>query len=148
MFSARAGHQAVAYGGSLWVIGGVDGGQLNDVWRSVDGARWDLTAVDGDRFSKRSGHQVVVHQGPRAFIYERVDIVAPVAGGVEGVADGGGGADDGVDAGGDGGGSGRCGLSWRGMWRGVASVGVDSGGGGGDEPFGGGGAGDGVGGDE
>ena len=42
----RSSHQVVSYHGSLWVLGGYDGGYRNDVWRSTDGVSW----VAGDGF--------------------------------------------------------------------------------------------------
>ena len=57
------GHQAVSYGGSLWVVGGYDGSQnRNDVWRSADGVNWDLATVSA-AFSGRQYHQVVSYGG-------------------------------------------------------------------------------------
>ena len=47
-FPARQHHQAVAYGGSLWVIAGSNvGGEVaeNDVWRSADGQGWELVTA-------------------------------------------------------------------------------------------------------
>ena len=59
-FSGRNWHQAVSYGGSLWVIGGQ---YRNDVWRSGDGENWVSVAVSGDHFSGRWGHQAVSYRG-------------------------------------------------------------------------------------
>ena len=61
---ARFGHQAVSFGGDLWVLGGyVDGsstkGPRNDVWRSTDGVTWNPVAVSGGTFSNRYLHQAV-----------------------------------------------------------------------------------------
>ena len=55
----------VSYRGSLWVIGGRandDRGRLidtNDVWRSADGAVWELV-TEAAAFLPREGHRVVV----------------------------------------------------------------------------------------
>ncbi|MEJ2652385.1 MAG: kelch repeat-containing protein [Gammaproteobacteria bacterium] len=47
-FSARYGHQAVAFNGKLWVVGGNDGDTyLNDVWSSSDGLVWHMTNACG-----------------------------------------------------------------------------------------------------
>ena len=55
----------VAYGGSLWVIGGNLGGR--EVWRSKDGAVWVSVTLsgegDGEAFPKRQRHQAVAWQG-------------------------------------------------------------------------------------
>ena len=57
-FSARSGHQAVVFGGSLWVIGGYDGASnLGDVWRSADGVTWHLATATA--FVGRNSHQAV-----------------------------------------------------------------------------------------
>ena len=57
------GHQAVSYGGSMWLVGGNDGQKRNYVWRSADGVSWDLVRASGDVFSGRWLHQVVSHGG-------------------------------------------------------------------------------------
>ena len=62
-FPARRDHDAVSYGGSVWVIGGFDGEQrLNDVWRSADGTDWVLVTASA-AFSRRGEHRVVSHGG-------------------------------------------------------------------------------------
>ena len=60
-FSGRFGHRAVAYGGSLWVVGGSSGS--DEIWRSADGGSWELVAAVGSRFSGRFGHQLVAYGG-------------------------------------------------------------------------------------
>ena len=40
VFSARRHHQVVAYDNQLWMIGGFDGANKSDVWRSEDGVDW------------------------------------------------------------------------------------------------------------
>ena len=63
-FPDLGGHRAVSYGGSVWVVGGHDGGgPLDVVRRSKDGRSWVSVAVVGGRFSRRSEHQVVAHDG-------------------------------------------------------------------------------------
>ena len=62
-FSGRADHQAVSYGGSLWVLGGRDRGARNDVWRSRYGIRWTRVTAVGRAFSERWGHQAVAYEG-------------------------------------------------------------------------------------
>ena len=50
-FSGRGYHQAVSYGGSLWVIGGWYGNQYrDDVWRSSDGENWFSVPASGGAF--------------------------------------------------------------------------------------------------
>ena len=51
VFSTRRGHQAVSWRGSLWVVGGTEGG--DEVWRSLDGTEWTAVTVTG--FSGRWG---------------------------------------------------------------------------------------------
>ena len=70
-FAARVFHQAVSYGGSLWVISGREGYDLSanpppqfgnthpDVWRSGNGADWVLVTGSAP-FGGRAGHQVAV----------------------------------------------------------------------------------------
>ena len=74
-FAAREGHQAVAFGGSLWVVGGDGEGLLNDVWRSADGESWVSVSVAGGVFSKRENHRLVVHRVPLPFVFEEAEIV-------------------------------------------------------------------------
>ena len=61
-FSGRWAHQAVSYGGSLWVIGVNDDQNKNDVWRSADGENWELVTATA-AFSARWGHQAVSYGG-------------------------------------------------------------------------------------
>jgi len=46
-FGARWFHQAVVYGGKMWVIGGINsaGGLANSVWSSSDGVNWMMVAA-------------------------------------------------------------------------------------------------------
>ncbi len=66
----RAGASVVSFDGALWVFGGEDGftcdplpgcdpPYFNDVWRSVDGAQWELVS-EAAAWSKRPGHQCEV----------------------------------------------------------------------------------------
>ena len=59
-FSARHIHQVVAHNNRLWVIGGWDGSDNNDVWWSHDGVTW-TEATNNARFSPREEHQVVTY---------------------------------------------------------------------------------------
>ena len=43
----------------LWVIGGYDGENKNDVWSSIDGVSW-IQITSNAEFSKRQQHQVAV----------------------------------------------------------------------------------------
>ena len=72
-FVGREGHEAVSYGGSLWVLGGYDGTvRFDDVWRSADGARWEPVTAAGQRFSARQFHQAVSYGG-RLWVVGGVD---------------------------------------------------------------------------
>ncbi|MFG1496443.1 hypothetical protein ABMA57_07400 [Saccharospirillum sp. HFRX-1] len=73
LFSAREGHQLVAFdggeGNQLWLIGGNNGGfnlNLNDIWSSPDGQTWTKKSDNNEdidkRFSPRRGHQVMAFQ--------------------------------------------------------------------------------------
>ena len=59
--SARDDHQALAFNGKLWLIGGEDSQQdyLNDVWTSTDGISWTQQTTDSV-FSARYGDQALV----------------------------------------------------------------------------------------
>ena len=59
-FSARYGHRSAVFGGSLWVVGGSDGG--GEVWRSADGESWEL-ATGTPGFAARRDHQLVAFGG-------------------------------------------------------------------------------------
>jgi hypothetical protein len=68
IFSSRADHQVVTFKGKLWLIGGVrvkplsfdQTEYLNDIWQSENGAFWNQVTVNGEHFSGRMGHQLVV----------------------------------------------------------------------------------------
>ncbi|MFK5880013.1 MAG: hypothetical protein QM478_11045 [Flavobacteriaceae bacterium] len=57
-FSGRSGHQAVSFNNKLWVIGGADGSNKNDVWSSSDGISWTEETANAE-FSARNLHQSV-----------------------------------------------------------------------------------------
>lgn len=62
-FAARSAHEAVAFNGRLWLIGGVNASNsFNDVWSTADGTTW-IQETAGAAFSPRFGHQVVVFNG-------------------------------------------------------------------------------------
>ena len=64
-WSARYFHQAVAYHGRLYVMGGQTGlgfsAYLKDVWSSADGKNWVPESTPG--WGARTGHQAVAYQG-------------------------------------------------------------------------------------
>ena len=64
-WSARYFHQAVAYHGRLYVMGGQTGlgysAYLQDVWSSADGKNWVPESTPG--WLRRTGHQAVAYQG-------------------------------------------------------------------------------------
>jgi len=39
-FPARTGHGGMVHNGYLWVVGGYNGSNFNDTWRSTDGVTW------------------------------------------------------------------------------------------------------------
>ena len=62
---ARFNHQAVAYHGRLYVMGGWDGGSggyTNDVWSSADAKAWKRETANVG-WAIRYGHQAVAYQG-------------------------------------------------------------------------------------
>ena len=64
-WSARYRHQAVAYRGRLYVMGGQttnsSSSYLQDVWSSADGKNWVSEITPG--WTARTGHQAVEYQG-------------------------------------------------------------------------------------
>ncbi len=58
-WSGREGHQAISYRDRLYVLGGFDGGNKNDVWSSADGKDWSLVTVSAN-WSERLDHQAVI----------------------------------------------------------------------------------------
>ncbi len=61
-WSERYGHSSVLFNGKIWVLGGTDGGVVNDVWYSSDGSTW-TEATDSAGWSARSSHSSVVFNG-------------------------------------------------------------------------------------
>lgn len=61
-FSARKNHQIIKFnngnGNKLWLIGGNDGADKNDIWSSKDGVTW-VQEKSNAAFSARSNHQLV-----------------------------------------------------------------------------------------
>ena len=76
-WTARYAFQAVVHNGLLYVLGGNDGSNKNDVWSSADGANWRFEG-NAD-WGVREYHQAVSHQG-RLYIlggsggYDRNDV--------------------------------------------------------------------------
>lgn len=69
-FSARTGHQVVAFKNKLWLIGGSPQGtaELNDVWSSSDGSNWNLVTNNAP-FTTRTEHVCVVqNNGERLWL--------------------------------------------------------------------------------
>ena len=60
-WGARDAHQAVAYKGRLWVMGGWSGGYKNDVWSSADGKSWSLETAG--TWGGRTRHRSVAYKG-------------------------------------------------------------------------------------
>ncbi len=60
-WSARDRHAAASFDGQLWILGGMDNGDLNDVWSSSDGETWTQVSPVGETWSARAGHAAVVH---------------------------------------------------------------------------------------
>ncbi|MBB3059202.1 Kelch repeat-containing protein [Microbulbifer rhizosphaerae] len=68
-FAPRKDHRVVSHNGRLWLIGGVNFGELaededfyySDVWSSEDGTNWTLE-VEETPFANRFDHVAVVHQ--------------------------------------------------------------------------------------
>ncbi|MHB8162855.1 MAG: Kelch repeat-containing protein [Methanoregula sp.] len=58
-FPIRYQHSSVVYEGSMWVIGGNDGGYLNDTWYSSDGNLWYRANASAE-FPSRNWHSSVV----------------------------------------------------------------------------------------
>ncbi|MFC1504548.1 LamG-like jellyroll fold domain-containing protein, partial [Spirochaetota bacterium] len=61
-FPKRRTHQAVVFKDKLWIIGGYDGVNKNDVWYSSDGADW-YEATNNAAFSDRDGHTTTIYDG-------------------------------------------------------------------------------------
>ncbi len=58
-WSARQNHSSVVYKGRVWVLGGNDGSDKNDVWSSNDGISW-REATTNANWEARSSHSSVV----------------------------------------------------------------------------------------
>jgi N-acetylneuraminic acid mutarotase len=66
-WSGRNGHSVVAHGGRLWVLGGwgkaeKGDGNLNDVWSSADGVRWERATARAP-WAPRNHQSAVVWDG-------------------------------------------------------------------------------------
>ena len=66
-FSARDDHQVVTFNNKMYLIGGYDGSDKNDVWSSTDGIHW-IEETANAAFSARSRHQVVVFNNKMVLI--------------------------------------------------------------------------------
>ena len=58
----RLHHQVLSHNGSLFILGGIDGVDRNDVWSSVDGAAWNLVKAEAEWLARRK-HGAVLHNG-------------------------------------------------------------------------------------
>ena len=58
----RLHHQVLSHNGSLFILGGIDGYDRNDVWSSMDGAAWNLVKAEAE-WSARRKHGAVLHNG-------------------------------------------------------------------------------------
>ena len=61
-FPGRRHHRALSFDNKLWVIGGYDGGYLDDAWWSTDGVDW-YAATKNAEFGGRYSHAAAVHNG-------------------------------------------------------------------------------------
>ena len=61
-WSARSEHTSVVFNGKIWVLGGNDGSNKNDVWSSSDGTNWTMDNEHA-AWSARSEHSSVVFDG-------------------------------------------------------------------------------------
>ncbi len=61
-WSGRRYHASVVFNGRMWVLGGYNGGYLDDVWSSSDGTNW-AQAISGAPWNARYGHAAVVFNG-------------------------------------------------------------------------------------
>ena len=61
-WSARSEHTSVVFNGKIWVLGGYDGSNKNDVWSSSDGTNWTMDNEHA-AWSARSEHTSVVFNG-------------------------------------------------------------------------------------
>ena len=58
-WSARWVYTAVVFDDKMWVMGGDDGSNKDDVWSSSDGTDWAQTTVTGTHWSARRAHAAV-----------------------------------------------------------------------------------------
>jgi hypothetical protein len=58
-WSARSNHTSVVFDNKMWVIGGWDGSNRNDVWYSLNGINWTRATANA-QWSARVGHTSVV----------------------------------------------------------------------------------------
>ncbi len=58
-WTARLYHSSVVFNNKMWVIGGYDGGNRNDVWYSLNGINWTQATANAG-WSARCGHTSVV----------------------------------------------------------------------------------------
>ena len=59
-WTARSNHSAVAYNDKIWVFGGSDGSNDNEVWSSEDGITWQQATINGSHWSERRSHTSLV----------------------------------------------------------------------------------------
>jgi hypothetical protein len=63
-FTARQGLRAVVFDNKMWVIGGNDGADKDDVWYSVDGKTWTEKTKDSSaKFPPVQEFSTIVHDG-------------------------------------------------------------------------------------
>ena len=58
----RLHHRVLSHNGSLFILGGIDGYDRNDVWSSMDGAAWNLVKAEAEWLARRK-HGAVLHNG-------------------------------------------------------------------------------------
>ena len=58
----EVGIEASLHNGRLYVLGGIAGSNLNDVWSSADGKNWEEETDDAE-WAGRYSHQAVSHNG-------------------------------------------------------------------------------------
>jgi len=85
----RSAHACVAFGGKLWVMGGLDLNRapLGDVWSSSDGVTWTEAAASGAHWSPRAGAAVAAHGG-KLWLFGGLTADGGVAGDLWSSADG------------------------------------------------------------
>ena len=60
-WSPREHHTSLVFDDKIWVLGGSDGSNLDDVWSSANGRDWTNLAA-ADHWSARSSHSSLVHK--------------------------------------------------------------------------------------